>query len=214
MEFLNIPAFERMMRMLALGAMLGTSALTGVTARTHDVPRRDIPRLTEDQLGESLNRFRKLHRGAICVVQTPAWSDERSFKANWLKWVNCGLEKGPTFAGQRLLGETNPTRPFGLYASFYKKKLVELSYTLAATSINDLLPALTKRCGHANRVTYNKSGNVDFASWAGRKTLLDVELVPIAPAIADQSFLRLGLGMPSSAVRIRMRLNGIPETDP
>lgn len=214
MEFLSIPAFERMMRMLPLGAMLETSALTGVTAREHDVPRRDIPRLTEDQLGESLNRFRKLHRGASCVVRPIAWSDERSFKGNWLKWVNCSLERGPMFAGYRLLGEANPTLPFGLFASFYKKKLVELSYTLAATSIDDLLPVLSKQYGQANRVIYNKSDDVDFASWVGGKALLDVELVPITPAISDRSFLRVGEEMSSSAVRIRTRLDSVPEADP
>ena len=147
-------------------------------------------------------------------MRPTAWSDERTFKAGWLKWVNCSLQSGSTFAGERLLGEVNPTRPFGLFASFYKKKLVELSYTLAATSIDALLPVLSKWYGQARRVTYDKKGRVDFASWVARKALLDVKLVPIAPAIADGSFLRVGEGMPSTAVRICTRLDSVPETDP
>ncbi|MHB8501428.1 MAG: hypothetical protein ACYDCG_19860 [Candidatus Acidiferrales bacterium] len=119
-----------------------------------------------------------------------------------------------TFEGQRLLGDTDPTRPFGIFASFYKKKLVALSYTLSSASIDDLLPILDKRYGKANRSTYNRAGYVDFASWAGQKADLDVELVPIAPVVADRNFLRIGEGLPCNAVRIRARLNRMPPSDP
>lgn len=183
-------------------------------AQAHEAARQSVAIVNGDHLGESLHRFRVLHRGASCISRPEAWSDERSFKTNWLLWMDCSLERGVTFEGRSLLGEVFPTRPFGLFASFYKKKLVELSYTLAATSIDDLLPTLNKRYGQASRVTYNRTGNVDSASWAGRTAFLDVELVPISPAVDDRNFLKIGKGPPSNAVRIRLQFNAMPPSDP
>lgn len=135
-------------------------------------------------------------------------------KRDWLKWVDCSLEEGVTFEGLELLAEAHPTRPFGLFASFNKKRLVELTYTLSIASIDALLPSLDKLYGEAFRMTYDKKGLVDLATWSDGDASLDIELVPICPAVADRDFLHLGMGLPSSAVRVRIRFNALPSSGP
>jgi hypothetical protein len=197
---------------LILAAIVASSLLGTVEAR--ETRRLGIPRLNEDQLGESLSRFRSLHKKANFIRRPNESSDERSLKRDWLKWVDCSLEEGVTFEGHELVAEVYPTRPFGVFASFNRKRLVELTYTLSITSINALLPSLDKRYGEAFRMTYDRKGLVDSATWSDQEASLDVELVPIYDAAADRDFLRLGAGLPGSAVRVRIRFNAPPSSGP
>ncbi len=197
-----------------LVVILARWSLTVIIAQAQVKSPHSISSLDKDQLGESLNKFRGVHKGASCLARPITWSDERNFKRNWLLWVDCCLESGVAIVGQNLLRETNPSRPFGVFASFYKKRLAELSYMVSITSIEALLPILTRRYGEATRITYNSIGSVDCAFWANQKATVYVELVPIAAVTVDRNFLRIGVGPPSSAVRIRTRLNKMPQSDP
>ena len=197
---------------LFLAAAVACS-LTG-TAEARVTRRLGIPRLNEDQLGESLGRFRTLHKKASCTRRPNESSDERSMKRDWLKWIDCSLEEGVTFGGKELFAEANPTRPFGLFASFNRKRLVELTYMLSTTSIDALLPSLDKLYGEALRMTYDRKGLVDSATWSDQEASLDVDVVPICAAVADRGFLRLGVGLPGSAVRIRIRFNALASGGP
>jgi hypothetical protein len=107
-----------------LGTLAAFSTIPGRVAEATEARRIRSPSLNTDQLGESLKKFRSLHTDAKCIVRPIEWSDERSFKANWLLWVDCSLEKGVSFEGQELLARSNPDRPFGVFASFYKRKLI------------------------------------------------------------------------------------------
>jgi hypothetical protein len=193
-----------------LGALAAFSTVPGRIAEARDVHRIKSPGLNADQLGESLKKFRSLHKGTKCIVRPIEWSDERSFKTNWLLWVDCSLERGVSFEGQELLARSDPDRPFGVFASFYKRKLFELSYTLSTTSIEDLLPILLRVYGEPNHITRSTAGLLDSVTWADHEANLDVELVPISPAAVDGDFLRIGKGLPARAVRIRIRFRTVP----
>jgi hypothetical protein len=197
-------------RGVMLGALAAFSTILGRIAEATEASSIRSPGLNTDQLGESLKKFRSLHTDAKCIVRPIEWSDERSFKTNWLLWVDCSLEKGVSFEGQELLARSDPDRPFGVFASFYKRKLIELSYTLSTTSIEDLLPILHRVYGKPDQVTRSAAGILDSVTWAYHKVNLDVELVPISPAVVDGNFLRIGKGLVGNAVRIRIR----PRTTP
>jgi hypothetical protein len=120
------------------------------------------------------------------------------------------MQRGVTLEGQKLLGETNPARPFGMLGTFYKKRLIELSYTLSTSSISVLLPILGEQYGLPDRLTRDRTGNVEFASWTGHEECLIVERVPVAPAIADPNFLHIGEGLATNAVRVRLQYDRTP----
>jgi hypothetical protein len=129
---------------LALAALI-VSVLAASVAQARETRRSGMPKLNNDQLGESLKRFRSLHRDATCVMRPTGGFDDKTFKTNWLPWVDCSLAKGGAFEGQVLLAEANPARPFGILGTFYMKRLVELSYTLSTTSIDALLQILDRK---------------------------------------------------------------------
>lgn len=135
-------------------------------------------------------------------------------KRDWLKWIDCSLEEGATFEGLELLAEVHPSRPFGVFASFNRKRLVELTYTLSTTSMDALLLILEKRYGKAFRTSYDRKGLVDSATWSDREASLEVQLAPMCPAVADRDFLRLGVGPPGSAVTVRIRFKALPSSGP
>jgi hypothetical protein len=189
-----------------LGALAAFAELLGGMADARDLHRIGVP----DQLGESLKKFRSLHREANCVVPPIEWSDERGFKKNWLLWMDCSLGKGVSFEEPELLAKINPYRPLDIFASFYKRKLVELYYTLSSTSIEGLLPILHRAYGEPNHTTRDPAGFLDSVTWADHTASLVVEVVPISPVTADGHFLRIGKGSPTSAVRIRIHFGTIP----
>src|SRR4029077_19353818 len=142
----------KMCRFALVFLILASFAASIAPARA--IQRSGIPHLHNDQLGEALERFRSLHRDATCVMRPTAGIVDKTFKTNWLRWVDCSVAKGNTFEGQELLAEAIPARPFGILGSFYKKKLVELSYTLSTPSIDELLQILNRKYRRASRITY------------------------------------------------------------
>jgi hypothetical protein len=156
--------------------------------------------LNGDRIRESLKRFRSLHKGAQCG-QRPAQDSEVAGSP----WIDCTLNKGIVLDGQKLLAEADSTKPFGLLASFYENRLVELTYTLDLASIEPLLPNLKNRYGGAANLTRDSKGSLDSISWTDRKAEVSVRLVPISPAVADKNFLRIVAGASADAVQVRMR---------
>jgi len=197
-------------RTLMLGVLALFSGLGERTAEARAVRRIGV--LSADQLGESLKKFRSLHQDAKCVVRPTEWFDERSFKRNWLLWVDCSLERGVSFTGQELSARANSGGSFGVFASFYKRKLIDLKYTLSATSIEALLPVLKRAHGEPAHITRDTSGFLDSAAWDDHAASLVVELVPVSPTVVDGDFLRIGKGLPASAVRIRISFKTISPT--
>ncbi len=169
------------------------------------------PTVNEDHLGESLKRFLSFHRLANCRRGLSTGFNERKHKLKFSSWIVCGLQKGATFEGWPLLDEVDPARPFGLLASFYHKRLVELNYTLAIASIDGLIPSLKRQYGRPTHITLEKNGEASSVSWTGHHgAQMEVAVVTIPPAVADQDFLRIGEGEPGRAVRIRIRYSHAP----
>ena len=165
-------------------------------------PRFPITRLYTDQLGESLKKFHSTHKDASCMRRPIGEVSEENFEVNGSPWIDCGAKTGLTFKGQKLVDELNPTRPLG--ASFYKKRLVELTYTFDVASIETLLPILRDRYGEANRVTHDTAGAVDSALWIDHEVQLTAEVVPMSPVVAEKDFLRVEEGAPSNVVQIKI----------
>jgi hypothetical protein len=182
-----------MWRIAVLVAVLGLGG-SYAQARGH------LRSLNGDRIRESLKKFRSLHKGAQCDLR-PARDSEVAGSA----WIDCTLNKGVVLDGQKLLAEADSTKPFGLLASFYDNRLVQLTYTLDLASIEPLLPILKDRYGGAANITRDSKGNLDLISWTDRKTEVSVRLVPISPAVADKNFLRIVAGVSTDAVQVRMR---------
>jgi hypothetical protein len=182
-----------MWRIAVLVAVLG---LRGSYAQA----RGHLRSLNGDRIRESLKKFRSLHKGAQCDLR-PARDSEVAGST----WIDCTLNKGVVLDGQKLLAEADSTKPFGLLASFYDNRLVQLTYTLDLASIEPLLPNLKNRCGGAANITRDSKGNLDSISWTDRKTEVSVRLVPISPAVADKNFLRIVAGVSTDAVQVRLR---------
>lgn len=127
-----------------------------------------------------------------------------------------GLQRGERchLRGQKLYAEANPSRPFGMLATFYKRRLVELSYMLSSTSFDSLSLTLASKCGKASHATYDGAGNMVSIEWVDRVASLDLQFVPIFPAIAKGNFLCIRKGQESNALRIRTRFNTMPSSDP
>jgi len=181
--------------------------LWGACPMECDASQHLITRVNDDHLGESLKSFLSSHRLANCRRGPIEGFDEKKQKVKLSPWIVCGLRKGVTFEGQNLLDEVNPARPFGLLASFYDKRLVELNFTLAITSIGGLLPLLERQYGRPTHITLETNGEIRSVSWAGHRAQMEIAVVTIAPAVADEEFLRIGEGLPGRAVQIRARLN-------
>lgn len=182
----------------------------GACPKECDASQYLITSVNEDHLGESLKSFFSSHRLANCRRGPIEGFDEKKQKLKLSPWIVCGLRKGVTFEGQSLLDEVNPARPFGMLASFYNKRLIELNYTLAITSIGGLLPLLERQYGRPTHITLETNGEVSSVSWAGQGAQMEIAVVTIAPAVADQEFLRIGEGRPSHAVQIRIRSSNAP----
>ncbi|MGB2591091.1 MAG: hypothetical protein WA853_03160 [Candidatus Acidiferrum sp.] len=98
-----------------------------------------------------------------------------------------------------------------MWASFYDKRLVELNYTIAMTSIDGLIPLLESHFGQPDRITHESDGTVSFASWIRKGAQMEVSVVAIAAAVADEEFLHVGVGQPSRAVQVYLTsTNGKP----
>ena len=171
-----------------------------------------IRAIKDDQLGESLKKFRSTHKGAKCHRKPTEESIKREINNVWLLWVDCGLESGVTYEGQGLLAEADPAHPFGMVARFYKEKLFELTYALAPSSMQTLISVLDEKLGKPSQVVRNKGGGIESATWANKVSSLTVDSTSSFPAVADGDFLRITKN-PTPALCVRIFLNKMPASD-
>ena len=197
-------------RLFILASMVACQGLAGIDSPAQEKPRLPVTSLNADHLGESLKSFLARHREAKCHRRPSAESDELKLKEEWLTWVDCGLEKGIKFKGLEILAEVNPSQPFGMFATFHEKKLVDLSYILAIPSINILLPTLREEFGSPSQILSAGDGDVESVTWVGQTASLVLEFVPLPPIVAERHFLRMHSGPPIHAVRVRICLNSTP----
>ncbi len=187
-----------MMWRFTLMPLLVTVLAGGTQARERPVPP---PLNLNDHLGESLKVFRSRHKKATCHRRPSGEAEESKLRAEWLTWVDCGLE-GTMFIGVETVG--NSSQPFGMFATFHNKKLVELGYTLADQSIAALFPALVGRLGEPSRVLFTE-GELQLVTWVRWRETLTVEFLSLPPVATDGQFLRIGRGIPSHAVQVRIQ---------
>ncbi len=192
---------------------LAASGFPGVS--THGGERSGPPFIVfhEDRLGESLKQFRSRHKDARCHRRPNKESNEKRLKEEWLIWVDCGLEKAIKLNGIDTLRESS-SRLFGMSATFYNKKLAELTYTLAPQTLEELLPSLRGEFGRPTQTSLTKDDGVESVTWVGQTETLVLERVELCPVVVEQAFLRIGKGSGRQAVRVRVFLNGIPLSEP
>jgi hypothetical protein len=171
-----------------------------------------IRAISDDQLGESLKKFRLTHKGAKCHRRPTEESSKQEINKEWLLWVDCGLESGVTYEGQQLLAEGDPAHPFGMVARFYKEKLFELTYALGLASTETLVAILYEKLGMPSQIVRNKGGGIESATWANKVSSLTVDIASSFPAVADGNFLRI-TNSPTPALSVRIFLNKMPASD-
>ncbi len=192
---------------------LAASGFPGVSTQGGERSGPPFIKFHEDRLGESLKQFRSRHKDARCHRRASKESDEKRLKEEWLIWVDCGLEKTIKLNGIDTLPESS-SRPFGMSATFYNKKLAELTYTLAPQTVEELLPTLTGKFGRPTQISPTKDDGVESVMWGWRTETLALERVELCPVVVEQAFLRIGKGSGGRAVRVRVFLNGIPSSEP
>lgn len=201
MSRLNLTPYCLGRILLPCAVGLGLCGIYWNASAASDYP---IARISNDHMGESLKRFRSIHKPANCTRGPAEGFDEKKRKFKFSPWIVCGVRIGVTFEGQELLDKVNPGRPFGMWASFYDKRLVELNYTLAISSMDSLVPLLESQFGQPAHITHDDDGKVSFVSWIRHGTQMEISVVPIGPAMADEEFLHVGVGEPSRAVQVRL----------
>lgn len=164
---------------------------------------QDRLQIGPDQIGESLKHFHRFHKDALCTRRPIEEFSAERFRATESSWIDCNIRTTTVPAGQKLLIEADPTRPFGVFASFYKRRLIEFSYTLAATPLEPLVQTLQRQYGQPSRATRDNTGQLDSVTWLSRAVRLDVSVVSIPAAAADAHFLRLGAGRQGKGIRMR-----------
>ena len=148
--------------------------------------------LNVDHLGETLREFRSVHKKAYCHRANGDW-DENDSKKAWLLWIHCSLETGVTFAGYKLLSESEPRYPFGVYATFYRRRLVSITYTLSQLSTEEI-ESLVSLIGHDCRRpliwTEDDEGVVTGVHWGDKRLSVVIRSVPIAVLNENNKTLR------------------------
>jgi hypothetical protein len=200
--------------MLVLAFVVVNQCLAGIALLANEKPTLPVGSLNEDRLGESLKSFRSRHKEAKCHRRPNDASDEQRLKEEWLAWVDCGLERGIKFYGVELYAEANSSQPFGMFATFHEKKLVDLSYTLATQSVKDLLPTMIQEFGKPSLISVTEKGDLNSITWIGQTENIAVELVQLSPVSADGNYLKVHKGDPTHAVRVRVCLNTMLSRDP
>jgi hypothetical protein len=191
-----------------LTALFSPAIVAGAQKRSPPVIRA----ISDDQLGESLKKFRLTHKGAKCHRRPTEESSKQEINKEWLLWVDCGLESGVTYEGQGLLAEADPAHPFGMVARFYKEKLFELTYALAPSSMQTLVSLLDEKLGKPSQVVRKKEGGIESATWANKVSSLTLDSTLSFPAVADGDFLRVTKS-PAPALSVRIFLNKLPASD-
>ena len=178
--------------MLATVVVLAVLAEVGAQAKGRSaVP---LGALNDDPLGESLKEFRSRHKEAECRRRPSGESDGRALKARWFTWVDCGFEHGVTFMGVETLAQANPSLPFGMFATFHDKRLVELSYTFEIQAVSSLYPALVSKLGQPTQHLHGTEGRLESATWTAQEGSLTLELVTMS-FFVDGQFLHFRAGV-------------------
>ncbi len=167
---------------------IGTLLLLPVSAFCSRGPKPVPDGLRVDQLGESLKVFRSVHPKAHCDRVHGEWAEENPRKT-WLLWVHCSLDTGVTFGGYELLSESNPRYPFGAYATFYRKRLIEITYTLSNASIAPLVSLIAQECGQPLDLTKDDYGALTGAFWVTKRFSVVVRSIPIQALASDDGIL-------------------------
>jgi hypothetical protein len=154
------------------------------------VPKTAPDGLKVDHIGESLKEFRSVHRKAYCRRAYGEWDEDDPKKA-WLLWIHCSLEAGVTFGGYKLLSESEPRYPFGEYATFYRKRLVSITYTLSTASIESLVSLIGHECGQPLIWTKDDEGVLTGAYWGTKRLSVVIRSVPITALNDNNKTLRV-----------------------
>ncbi len=131
-----------------------------------------------------VSAFSKAH----CDRVHGEWAEENPRKT-WLLWVHCSLDTGVTFGGYELLSESNPRYPFGAYATFYRKRLIEITYTLSNASIAPLVSLIAQECGQPLDSTKDDYGALTGAFWVTKRFSVVVRSIPIQALASDDGIL-------------------------
>lgn len=175
------------------------------SAAPHAAERFAINRLNDDQLGETLKRFHKIHRGTTCYRRPIEGFDEKKFKVEQSQWIECGLKESLSISGGEPTEQIHVAQPFGLLASFYKQRLALLTFTLEVNAMETVLPILERRYGSNHIVIRSISGAITSVVWTKKDTEVSARLVAVPPTIADGNLLWVGKGPSRSAVEIEIR---------
>jgi hypothetical protein len=167
---------------------------------------------TKDHLGESIKHFKHHYKAASCVRDPQNAGDSKDLKTTWLLRVRCGVDRGPTVKGFKLLSAVNPQFPFGLSAIFTKKKLVELNCVLAIDSIEPLLPGLEQEYGRPQNVVYDEKGKIVSLAWRDSQFNLTTEIVPVR-AIGKNGLIAFTPKLQVQAVELHLWYTG-DESEP
>jgi hypothetical protein len=154
------------------------------------IPKTAPDGLRMDYLGETLKVFRSVHPKADCHRVHGVWA-EGDPKEKWFRWINCSVATGVTFGGYELLSEANPVYPFGAYATFYKKRLIEITYTLSNATIEPLVSRLARDCGQPLDSTKDDHGAVAQASCTTTKFSVVVRTIPVQSMASDKGLINL-----------------------
>jgi hypothetical protein len=158
-----------------LGALL-LAPVSAFCGRNHPQPILDALRV--DKLGESVRAFRSIHRKASCHRIHGAW-EEGAPKTVRLMWMYCSFDRGARFAGYELLSELHPEYPFGADATFYKKRLVEITYTISDANVESIVSLIEQEYGPPLGSTRDENSVMMQARWASKRLSVVVRAVPI-----------------------------------
>jgi hypothetical protein len=156
----------------------------------NQLPKTAPDGLRADQLGETLKQFRSVHPKAECRRVHGVWSEGES-KEKWFLWIHCSLSSGVTFGGFGLLSESDPRYPFGAYAIFYKKRLVEITYTLSGANIEPFVSLLAQECSQHLDLTKDDHGVVMRASCATKQFSVVVRTITVQALASDKGLLNV-----------------------
>lgn len=117
------------------------------------------------------------------------------------------MDSGVSLAGYPLLSAGKPEYPLGMTATFHNKRLVALTYVLAAQSVELLLPEVNRKYGQPSNTILDTSGIVSSASWDSTDSTLVVVKIPIEAVVDRSGFMRITEKADVYAVAVRISVN-------
>jgi hypothetical protein len=168
---------------------IGTLLLP-LNAFCNRIPKTVPDGLKVDYLGETLKEYRSVHPKAICLRERGEWAEEDPGKT-WLLWIHCSLDTGVTVGGYKLLSESDPRYPFGAYATFHRKRLVTITYTLSTGSLESLVSLMGRDCGWPLNLTKDDDGVLRRAFCTTRRFSVVLRSIPIQALTTDNRRLEV-----------------------